>query len=1064
MRTMAKKILTIINCLFYFFLPTNINAEDNKLSGKVFYNIPTPNADELMRFGNIPVNYHSGTADISIPLYKYNYGGVSLDVRLQYDSSGLPMNRLPGWTGHGWTLIAGGSITRQIIGYPDDISFKGTQIRQYDQIDNFFRNHQISTADKSEASPDMFYFNFLGKSGRFFLGSDGDWKVISDDIIDIQTDVSDESNYIYPFIKSINLRIPRAGEAYIHYPKVIKGFTLVDVNGTKYKFGGSNSSIEYSTPLRQIYESSYYTRSSDNDEGSFLVQPNMFWCADTWMLTSVVDRFGNVLYNFFYERGKFIYQLSLNKFTQLHDDYSGLYNGEYTGVVNAPVYLVSININNGEKQMSFYSENAFPDEPASRHLYPSFYDEYGVPKWTGPIYGYDPFLYAQSIDGDVDKYHNRYQNVSNLSIDPLSTMELRLLKSICVDDEMIYSFHYDYNSRIHLESVKMHEECDHSDLLSDCTGLFSESIGEYKLVYNDYSAVPSDYLTRHTDYGGYYNSGSNINIYWPNSDNGKKGMLTDVIYPTGGVTHFDYEQNNCSKYTVKYSGERDPIHPGSFLRDPGIYHIQPAVDLKVAGLRIKKITNWENQKVENGTPLNSLEFEYTKNGRSSGDWYHVPDNIALSYDYSKLNAGDVIMHQERTASCIMEYDDGAWVPGKFNYLTPLWDNRYPHVGYETVKIVYDDGSYKVYEYQDCKLLSISLEATVHVIESPHHKGILLSERQYNKTGELEKNVKYQYGISSFIMQNAAYDKHGFFLGKENFPTNSNSLEYHQYTICYPRMDLTGINVEEYVDRTCVKTKKSLKYDDFNIHLSKPFVHNVMFKTISEETIERGGNSLSTNYEYLIANSNTSVHSRNRAPAIYDPSEMGEIIPTSWINKYYLNADCFFFPVSSIVTSYNGEESKRETTIYDNHFDGISQYLPKYNYEYVNGSNVPYSTTEFKEYDFHGRLKRYITANGVETQLLWNGYGNLTGMVQNSLGNLKYTSGEGVSSTVDGEIFGVKPTMTTECFYNGKGQVERIIKGNNNTLYYEYDMWSRLNKVRDKYKKTLNTYIYNYRNK
>lgn len=1058
MRTMAKKILTIINCLFYFFLPTNINAEDNKLSGKVFYNIPTPNANELMRFGSFPVNYHTGTADISIPLYNYNCGGVSLDIRLQYDSSGLPMNILPGWTGHGWTLIAGGSITRQIIGYPDDISYKGTQIRQYDQIDNFFRNHQISTADKSEASPDMFYFNFLGKSGRFFLGSDGDWKVISDDIIDIQTDVSDESNYIYPFIKSINLRIPRAGEAYIHYPKVIKGFTLVDVNGTKYKFGGSNSSIEYSTPLRQIYEQSYYERNQDEPEGKSFVQPNMFWCADTWMLTSIDDRFGNNLYKFFYDRGKFIYQLSQNVNSPNFYDYGALYNGEYVGVVNAPVYLESIDVNGGEKHLEFFSEDAFPNEPVSRHLYPSFYERNGEPKWSTKVVDYEPFLYAQSTE--VDEYHNSYQN-ANPTLDPLSTMELRLLKTICLDNEMVYSFHYDYNSRIHLESIKMHEECGQFGLLSERMKQLSECVGEYKLVYNDYSAVPSDYLTRKIDYGGYYNSGSSYMqhpyVDYPDFNNGKKGMLTDIIYPTGGVTHFEYEQNKCSKYTIK-------------LAD-GIYHIRTARDLDVAGLRIKKITNWENQKVENGTPLNSLEFEYTKNGRSSGDWYHVPDNIALSYDYSKLNAGDVNIHRERTESCIMEYDYGGLSTGKINSLTPLWDKRRPHMGYETVKVVYGDGSSKVYEYMGCKPLSMSLEASNVVIETPHHKGIIISELHCNKTGNPEKVIEYQYGFSTFLSQNAAYERHGFFLGNVIEPCDLKNLAYNQYTICFPRTDLTGINVKEYINGTWINTKKTFKYNEFTIHQSKPFVHNAMFKTISEETVERIGNSLSTNYEYLVVNSNASVYSRKKIQAKHDPSEI-EIIPGNYINQFDLNTDYFFFPVSSTVISYNGKEVKREATIYDNHFNGISQYLPAYELEYKAECTMPDTVVSYKEYGRVGdrrfgkyaKLMRYVDRNGVDTRLLWNKYGNLSGIVQNSLGSLTYSDSKGVSSTVGEEIFGVKPTATTECFYNDKGQIERIINGNKNLLHYDYDLLRRLNRVMDNKKNTLKTYLYDYRHK
>lgn len=105
----------------------------NKLNSTQFqeinsdpYNVPTPNQSSLGTFGIIPVSPYTGKADILIPIFSTSQRDVKLDVKLSYDTSGLLINQLPGWTGHNWTLFAGGAITRKINGRPDEISYKGT--------------------------------------------------------------------------------------------------------------------------------------------------------------------------------------------------------------------------------------------------------------------------------------------------------------------------------------------------------------------------------------------------------------------------------------------------------------------------------------------------------------------------------------------------------------------------------------------------------------------------------------------------------------------------------------------------------------------------------------------------------------------------------------------------------------------------------------------------------------------------------------------------------------------------------------------------------------------------
>jgi len=77
-----------------------------------------------MAFGQdniVHVNQVTGTANVSIPLYTVNAAHVSLPISLEYSATGIRVNDVEGTAGVGWNLNAGGSITREVRGLPDDI-------------------------------------------------------------------------------------------------------------------------------------------------------------------------------------------------------------------------------------------------------------------------------------------------------------------------------------------------------------------------------------------------------------------------------------------------------------------------------------------------------------------------------------------------------------------------------------------------------------------------------------------------------------------------------------------------------------------------------------------------------------------------------------------------------------------------------------------------------------------------------------------------------------------------------------------------------------------------------
>ena len=115
----------IKNRLFLFlssfcFILESLSAQD--LLTRLAH-VPSPQAADLGLYGEIPVSYFTGRANITVPIHTFSERGVVLDVNLSYDTSGLLMNKLPGWTGPGWTLNAGGCITRVTNGFCDEMTY-----------------------------------------------------------------------------------------------------------------------------------------------------------------------------------------------------------------------------------------------------------------------------------------------------------------------------------------------------------------------------------------------------------------------------------------------------------------------------------------------------------------------------------------------------------------------------------------------------------------------------------------------------------------------------------------------------------------------------------------------------------------------------------------------------------------------------------------------------------------------------------------------------------------------------------------------------------------------------
>ena len=167
--------------LLFIVLQLNTRAQGtNNPINKI--TIASPTAASLGKYGDIPVNYHTGIPQISIPIYTISAGPLSLPISLSYHASGLKVQEPASWVGAGWALNAGGVITRTVVGAPDERGANNAGTSEKGHFSDYGYNSYNNNNDPidwtkfangtKDGEPDLFFFNFGNYSGKFYFRDD----------------------------------------------------------------------------------------------------------------------------------------------------------------------------------------------------------------------------------------------------------------------------------------------------------------------------------------------------------------------------------------------------------------------------------------------------------------------------------------------------------------------------------------------------------------------------------------------------------------------------------------------------------------------------------------------------------------------------------------------------------------------------------------------------------------------------------------------------------------------------------------------------------------------------
>jgi hypothetical protein len=233
---------------------------------------PAPTTASLGKYGNVPVSFYNGMPNISIPLYEIKTSNHSLNLSMQYDASGTKAMQDASWVGLGWSLNAGGVISR-IVRQQDDFMQHGYYFASALPA----VNDNSSTAKaymndvyfgNIDAEPDIYSYNFAGYSGRFVLGKKANGSPV----------FLDEKN---------NLKI--------EYLDTQGKWLITNAEGYKYYFSTSERAQDY-------YNSALFELTNLTGVNGFNMNLNSFPITG-WFLDSIVSPAGETI-SFTYVKGK----------------------------------------------------------------------------------------------------------------------------------------------------------------------------------------------------------------------------------------------------------------------------------------------------------------------------------------------------------------------------------------------------------------------------------------------------------------------------------------------------------------------------------------------------------------------------------------------------------------------------------------------------------------------------------------------------------------------------------------------------------------------------------------
>lgn len=451
----------------------------------------SPEPASMAKASNMDVSLCTGMASVSIPLYDLKIGKSNFPVSINYASNGLKVDDIPSRSGLGWTLSAGGVITRTIRGKADEKAIRKESAGATPTAEQLIDYYDYISNGTYDAEPDEFSISAPGMSGKFILDSN-----------DQALKIPYNNNKIQVTKSSTELKV-----------------LITDVNGAKYYFG---------------YDGKVEKTVTHNAHGKNIGFQSLITAL---FLTKIL-----------YPDGSYIqFNYSAINYSTIPGLDQSITSGLLTNLLPS---------NSCECSGSFGTIQCdIGPQAFQTGIVDINYDSYYLSSIETSDYQHIFFTYENRDDNSDDK---RLKSMAILCGSYSKSYNFVYVTPSVSPTSYTNEF-YSVNKMFFLKEIYWVTTVDEN---------FPDT-SRYLFAYENLASLPPR-LNTSQDHMGYYNAASNAyllpitpntnQVNWgsiyatadrsPNPDAAKIGMLTRVIYPTGGYQEFDYEGNKFAKYVL----------------------------------------------------------------------------------------------------------------------------------------------------------------------------------------------------------------------------------------------------------------------------------------------------------------------------------------------------------------------------------------------------------------------------------------------------------------------------------------------------------------------------------
>jgi len=867
----------------------------------------------------VSVNTLTGTANVSIPVYTLSRGQVSLPITLTYSASGIKPKDVEGTAGMGWQINAGGQISRQLRGLPDDLPTYGWKSNRMDTtIANFtIRNGSPSDCTGQamdstyiydnfdsgyDTEPDVFYVSAPGLSCKLvYDNANAKWRTIP------YMDITVTNTY------NATSGDPRYGQ--------IVSFTITNDKGIKYVFAAPEQAWQKAIPHGGGTSGSYFQNTYAQYSGGISYY-------DGWFLTSMKDANNNgviMTYDTLATRGS--------------SDLLSLYKGSLVGDLQYDQYAIQRAVT----PQLLDSIKTTDDDLNNNSLF--FY-------WTtnSSVNSGTNQSVISSISGRGRTMDFTYNNVSHGS-GPTLYNRYFLGEFTELGTNTPVDYHFDYYGVTHVSGVSYtttlsdSASFQHQDYWGYNTGTGLASDANPAIYVNpstpglqQYEIQPSS--SAGSAYSYYLTGGEKV----PDASSVTAGALKTVTYAQGGTTAFTYESNDY----VEVPTSSTTVSQGGGIR------IKTLKDSdNVTGTVTSRNYSYINPNtgVSSGKPVSlpQLAFSNPYTGTATGlDYWNqstmrssldlLDEDHRIMYEYAKVSqtgAGSMLFQYSVPAT----YWDASASP-TCSGCTTEW---HPTTTYVAHMVCVDMGTpvTGTYNYPFPPNPNYDFE-----------RGLLLKTTTYNEASTPEKasetTYTYHRSGSPGIITAFKWDRN------ETNDHHLAMLSYAKYTVYYGVSELDSvITTKTYDTQSLAQAQTVTTVSTYG---------NTYHKLATQSVTNSDGSVLTTNYKYTKDYAGLSSGNANaNIDAIYQLQQLNVNVPTETWNTVTRGGTTTV--TSASLTLFKG-------------FPGVGTmlYMPAQQWQFVQpdggGSFTPVSISgstltkdsryilesNFDEYDFTGVIQ------------------------------------------------------------------------------------------------------------